>query len=566
MTISEEQFIDYISRHKYSMPSSKRESEVRWGNKGSFSADTSEFIWYDFENEKGGNLYQLINYFEPHKIVSDVLKTEFGIEPNQDVSHKAYDYVLPNGELSYQVIKRLSINGKTFYQRRPDGNGGWISNLLGVEPVIYKLPEIINRPNETVYIVEGEKDADKLHSLGLLATTNSGGAGKWDDRLNKYLSGRNIIIIPDNDEAGRTHAQKVFNSLERVARSVTIKELRNVKDKGDVSDYLLTHSLEEFDALPETGKKQLFPFYPIKELIQQPPLDWLIDGIIPSKGIGILAGKSGTYKTFTAIHLALNYLNGQSICGRRSNPKGKVYISCHEGFYGIGHRVMAAADFHDLDPSQFWGGRGLGLANETDIDKIIVDAPDVSLVIIDPMAKAIVGLNEDNAGDITQAINHAERLAEELNCFVLIIDHFGKDDSRGVRGSSAKKANIDTLLSLKSNNNQIRVIVDKQKEGPDNLKLEFEVIIHEWCDLETGEIYKHPVLTENISELSVPDRVIRCLKEYGAQKKREIYENLCHKSVSRPNDRAVTMQSLSQALLRLTRNNRITFQGDRYDL
>ena len=66
MTISVEQLIDYISRHKCSMPSSRQGSEVRWGNKGSFSADTSEFIWYDFENEKGGNLYQLINYFEPH--------------------------------------------------------------------------------------------------------------------------------------------------------------------------------------------------------------------------------------------------------------------------------------------------------------------------------------------------------------------------------------------------------------------------------------------------------------------------------------------------------------------
>ncbi len=61
-------------------------------------------------------------------------------------------------------------------------------------------------PNEPVFIVEGEKDADTLASLGLVATTNPGGAGKWRREYNGYLASRKVIILPDNDEAGENHA------------------------------------------------------------------------------------------------------------------------------------------------------------------------------------------------------------------------------------------------------------------------------------------------------------------------------------------------------------------------
>ena len=64
----------------------------------------------------------------------------------------------------------------------PTSSGGWAWNVKGVRRVLYRLPELLARPDETVYVVEGEKDADRLASLGLLATTNSGGAGKWQDQ------------------------------------------------------------------------------------------------------------------------------------------------------------------------------------------------------------------------------------------------------------------------------------------------------------------------------------------------------------------------------------------------
>jgi hypothetical protein len=125
---------------------------------------------------------------------------------------------------------------KSFRQRRPDGMGGWVWNMNGVEPVLYHLPELSTAA--LVYVVEGEKDADNLTALGLTATCNAGGAGKWRANYNKALQGKAVVILPDNDDPGRSHAQTVARNLHGVAASVKVVELPGLLEKGDVSDWL----------------------------------------------------------------------------------------------------------------------------------------------------------------------------------------------------------------------------------------------------------------------------------------------------------------------------------------
>ena len=78
---------------------------------------------------------------------------------------------------------------KTFRQRRPDGKGGWIWNLKGVPRVPYHLPDLIAAKTDQVFVVEGEKDADALAQMGLVATCNSGGAGKWLNDFKEHFAG-----------------------------------------------------------------------------------------------------------------------------------------------------------------------------------------------------------------------------------------------------------------------------------------------------------------------------------------------------------------------------------------
>jgi hypothetical protein len=119
-------------------------------------------------------------------------------------------------------------------------NGLVVWNLDGTRRVLYRLHELVNAPAEQpVYKVEGEKDADRLKSLGLLATTNPGGANEpWREEYSQTLKGRRVYIIPDNDEPGREHARKVAEALQGVATGVTVVELPGLPPKGDVSDWL----------------------------------------------------------------------------------------------------------------------------------------------------------------------------------------------------------------------------------------------------------------------------------------------------------------------------------------
>ena len=148
-----------------------------------------------------------------------------------------YDYLDEKGGLLYQVVR---YEPKGFRQRRPDGNGGWRWNLKGVRRVPYRLPELLSAaPDSLVYVSEGEKDADRLHETGLIATTCPGGAGKWG-RLgtDPALKGRNVVVLPHNDTAGQSHAQDVATRLAGRAASVRILKLEGLPQSGDVTNWL----------------------------------------------------------------------------------------------------------------------------------------------------------------------------------------------------------------------------------------------------------------------------------------------------------------------------------------
>jgi len=147
-----------------------------------------------------------------------------------------YDYRDSDGTPLYQVVR---YEPKDFRQRRPDGAGGWLWNLDGVRRVLYRLPDL-GAADQTapVFLVEGEKDADSLVAAGLVATTNAGGAARWQDDFAEALRGRTVIVLPDNDEAGVRHANQVARSVHGVAAKVKILVLSGLQPKGDVSDWL----------------------------------------------------------------------------------------------------------------------------------------------------------------------------------------------------------------------------------------------------------------------------------------------------------------------------------------
>jgi 5S rRNA maturation endonuclease (ribonuclease M5) len=134
---------------------------------------------------------------------------------------QTYDYLDASGNLLYQVVR---YDPKGFSQRQPDGYGGWNWNMKGVERVLYRLPEVIQgmAKGRTVFVAEGEKDVDALVKLGLCATCNSGGAGKWTASYSEVLAGARVTILGDNDAPGWEHAEKVARALHGKAGEVRV--------------------------------------------------------------------------------------------------------------------------------------------------------------------------------------------------------------------------------------------------------------------------------------------------------------------------------------------------------
>jgi putative DNA primase/helicase len=216
---------------------------TRYGTNGSLSIKVDDNTFYDHEQQSGGGLLDLICREAGLSAKSEAitwLKTNSLMPPEPPKVKPrfvvAYDYRDEAGDLLFQVAR---YEPKTFKQRRPTASGDWEYTVKGTRQVPYCLPELLESPADTlVYIVEGEKDVLRLAGLGIIATCNAGGAGKWRDAHAEHLAGRSVVVLPDNDDAGRKHAQQVAKTLNGIAANIVILDLPGLPEKGDVSDWL----------------------------------------------------------------------------------------------------------------------------------------------------------------------------------------------------------------------------------------------------------------------------------------------------------------------------------------
>jgi putative DNA primase/helicase len=197
-------------------------SQLRFGSNGSIAVDIAGKNaggWYDHEAQVGGGPWEFLQLKGrlAHADIPAWLDRELNIRGESSANGhdrsstkqhivKTYDYHDEHGALLFQVV-RMGPK-KTFFQRAPDGKGGWKRDkdgkltMQGVSTVPYRLPDLsdgragVNGKPWRVFIVEGEKDADRLRTdWGLTATANPGGAGKWRGEYNRYFAGADVVVI-----------------------------------------------------------------------------------------------------------------------------------------------------------------------------------------------------------------------------------------------------------------------------------------------------------------------------------------------------------------------------------
>lgn len=170
------------------------------------------------------------------KLVAESLSPE-PAQPRPVSLKTAYKYLCADGELALIVTRVEHSDGsKEFFQKTARGLSPRQDDQFEYLP--YNLPAIAANSDAMIYVVEGEKCADALNRLGLVATCNAGGAGNWQPELAEHLAGRDVVILPDNDTAGEAHCRKVADSLSNYARAVSVCRLSGLPDKGDVVDWL----------------------------------------------------------------------------------------------------------------------------------------------------------------------------------------------------------------------------------------------------------------------------------------------------------------------------------------
>jgi len=200
--------------------------------------------WKDHARSETGSIIDLVARAQ---FDNDIFQAQnhlgkyLGLEPKMKVEKarkliKVYDYRDP--ETGFVLHQTCRYEPKQFRQRRPDPEnpGKHIWNLEGITPVLYRISDWQN--SRWVCVVGGEKDADALLDLGVPATTNPMGEGNWRKEFDAWFVGKDIVLIPDNDDKGRNHVQTIAASCKKEARAIKIVELPDLPDKGDTSDWL----------------------------------------------------------------------------------------------------------------------------------------------------------------------------------------------------------------------------------------------------------------------------------------------------------------------------------------
>jgi RecA-family ATPase len=400
-----------------------------------------------------------------------------------------YDYTDADGTLLYQVLR---LEPKSFRQRLPDGNGGWIWKL-DERRVLYRLPELLKYPDATVFFCEGEKDADRVASLGHCATTVA--SGKWTGECVQALDGRDIVVLQDNDESGGKKASAAAQALHRVAKSIRIVLLPNLPDGGDVSDWLdadphradklvdLCFSTPEWTSdaspQPEEQKEQkpadtavLLPFINIAAWHNAPVPDreWVVRDRVPLAAVTLLSGDGGVGKTILALHLAAATALGRDWLYSLPEP-GPVLVVCCEDENKELHRRLdriiehCNASFEELS-------RGMRLISLAGQDTVMA-APDARglivptklfkrmseaacdlrprLIVLDNSADVFAG-NENDRAQVRQFIGLLRGVAITAHAGLLLTSHpslTGISTGTGLSGSTAWNASVRSRLYFK---------------------------------------------------------------------------------------------------------------------
>jgi hypothetical protein len=436
---------------------------------------------------------------------------------------------------------KIGETGKTYRLYKVDADGRKHSSLGDARIVPYNLPALLDAKTagRNVFLVEGEKAADAIKSIGMIATTAHTGAGSWPAAITEYFAGAQVIIVPDNDVPGWQYAYKAAEAILPIVKSLKVVDLGLQGQGDDAFEFIeagggraelvalvkaaavittldqvtmperlnpilnsVASAVQQLTAPAEDIAKEFesdpaAPPKPSKQIqiehwdsIQDEPVRWLIDKVLPVGSFSALYGPPGSFKSFHALHIAHCIATGTAWMGNEVTEAGGVLYIAGEGFGGVGARIKACKQHHQTEAgapiyvirhqlnlrSSVEDFNALMLAVET----LVMDTGiDFKLIVIDTLARSFGGGDENSASDMMQFVvtcGHIQKIVQDAA--LMILHHSGKDSAKGMRGSSALLGAVDTELELIRFEDSMKGIIRtaKQKDGEDGTRTGFEMV------------------------------------------------------------------------------------------
>lgn len=537
-----------VARDLFGDPNKRLSSkdELRFGTAGSMSVDVKAGTFYDHENKVGGGVLwaierekglhggEAVEWLRDHGYdIEDQGRYANGHAngaarsgsrtdpagnwlppgvPDHARQTAAYDYREADGTVRYQVVRfdwddpaNPKGHSKNFRQRRPDSSKahGYDWKVKGLIPLPYRLPELLEdiADGAEVFIVEGEKKVDMLRDLGVPATCNSGGAGKFPDEIVSWFKGAKVTILADNDEAGREHRGLVGNKLLPVASRVRTLDLPNLPAKGGIDDWLpaggsadelysLAMRAALFEAVPFVSK---FGAVEWLDLDQPGPVyDELIKGVLTKGELSLLLGESQSGKSFLAIDIAGAVARGISWFGRKVR-RGLVVYQAGESATGVRRKRLPAYRkhndiAHEAIPFVLLQAPLDLYSSDDPTDAFIEECVNwcriygipLELIVIDTFNKATPGANENDGKDMGVVLARCDKIRKATGAHVMLVHHLNAGGNKA-RGHTSLFANVENVLLCRivpdhsdADNRKVReAVVSKQKDGEDGTSFKF---------------------------------------------------------------------------------------------
>lgn len=486
-------------------------------------------LWKEF-NEGGGvrdsgdvfDLYALANGMtrrDLHRVVEELdawcggsppvyvqkRHETMAAKPPPPVKHEevvsTFPYLSSTGETLFETCrieyrddagnKVLRENGKPekiYRPRRLDGSWGYPPGQWS----LYRIPDIDR--TQDVVLVEGEPCADALNGIGITATTAPGGSSVKPEKVDwRPLAGKNVTLWPDNDVPGIKFMGEIAAHLRTIGCTVRLLAPPPGKpEKWDAADGVA----EGFDVVGFL-KGEAPPAHGLAgqwiDDIAYAYEPELIEGLIPSNGVGVIYGPSSAGKSFITVDWAMRIASGGRVLGRFTEASGVLYFAA-EGQGGLRKRLVAARQAHGLDevvlPLNYLPALlDLSKAETGDVERLSLYAEDVAremksrgaplrIVVIDTLAAAAPSADENTQKDMGPIMLAFHRMANRLGAVVLLVAHTGKDVVRGLRGWSGIRANADFAIECRVDKDEDTgetsrrsLWLEKAKDGRDGFTL-----------------------------------------------------------------------------------------------